>query len=60
MTYAGSARLEEVAVTPLNRDRLRTLLAPGAIAGFEHTLTRGQSAQLIQPSEPPRLPRLAG
>jgi hypothetical protein len=32
--------LEEVAVTPLNPDRLRSVLTPDALAGFEHTLAR--------------------
>ena len=34
--------LEEVVVTPLNPDRLRSVLTPDALAGFEHTLARGR------------------
>ena len=34
--------LEDVTVTVLDPERLRTVLAPGAVAGFEHTLTRGR------------------
>src|SRR5271166_3883128 len=38
--------LEEVTVTPLDPERLRTVLAPDALAAFEHTLTRGR--ELLQ------------
>jgi trehalose synthase len=34
--------LAEVTVTPLDPERLRTVLAPDALAAFEHTLTRGR------------------
>ena len=34
-------KLEDVSVTPLNPERLRTVLAPDAIARWEHTLGRG-------------------
>jgi len=34
--------LEEVTVTPLDPERLRAVLAPDALAGFEHTISRGR------------------
>ena len=34
--------LEDVAVTPLDPERLRSVLTPDALAAFEHTLTRGR------------------
>jgi len=34
--------LDDVAVTPLDPERLRSVLAPDALAAFEHTLTRGR------------------
>src|SRR5271169_4815678 len=34
--------LQDVTVTPLDPARLRTVLAPDAVAHFEHTLTRGR------------------
>ena len=34
--------LEEVAVTPLDPERLRSVLGPDALAAFEHTLARGR------------------
>lgn len=34
--------LDDVTVTPLDPERLRAVLAPDALAGFEHTLTRGR------------------
>ena len=34
--------LEQVAVIPLDPERLRTVLTPDAVARFEHTLTRGR------------------
>ncbi|MGO9488172.1 MAG: glycosyltransferase [Solirubrobacteraceae bacterium] len=39
--YEGT-ELEDVTVTVLDPERLRTVLAPDALAGFEHTLTRGR------------------
>jgi trehalose synthase len=33
---------DDVAVTPLDPERLRAVLAPDALAAFEHTLTRGR------------------
>jgi trehalose synthase len=33
--------LEEVAITPLDPERLRSVLTPDALAAFEHTLARG-------------------
>jgi len=38
--------LEEVTVTALDPQRLRTVLTPDALAAFEHTLTRGR--QLLE------------
>jgi len=38
--------LEEVTVTALDPERLRSVLAPDALAAFEHTLTRGR--ELLQ------------
>ena len=40
--YACAMGLEEVTVTPLDPERLRTVLTPDALAAFEHTLTRGR------------------
>src|SRR5664280_2619415 len=40
--YARAMGLEEVAVTPLDPERLRAVLAPDALAGFEHTIARGR------------------
>ncbi len=34
--------LDDVAVTPLDPERLRSVLTPDALAAFEHTLTRGR------------------
>jgi trehalose synthase len=34
--------LDEVTVTPLDPERLRAVLAPDALAGFEHTIARGR------------------
>ena len=34
--------LDDVAVTPLDPERLRSVLAPEALVAFEHTLTRGR------------------
>ena len=34
--------LAEVSVTPLDPERLRSVLTPDALAAFEHTLTRGR------------------
>src|SRR5689334_6495937 len=34
--------LEDVNVTPLDPERLRTVLTPDAVAKFEHTLRRGR------------------
>jgi len=34
--------LEDVIVTPLDPERLRSVLTPDALAAFEHTLTRGR------------------
>jgi trehalose synthase len=42
MTSLVLAELEEVAVAPLNPDRLRTVLSPDALRAFEHTLERGR------------------
>ena len=41
MQHAREAGLEEVEVTSLDPERLRTVLTADALAGFEHTLTRG-------------------
>jgi trehalose synthase len=38
--------LDEVTVTPLDPERLRAVLAPDALAGFEHTIGRGR--ELLQ------------
>ncbi len=40
--YARGVGLEEVAVTPLDPVRLRSVLPPDALTAFEHTLTRGR------------------
>ncbi len=40
--YACTVGLEEVTVTALDPERLRTVLTPDALAAFEHTLTRGR------------------
>ncbi len=40
--YPRTMGLEEVAVTSLDPERLRTVLTPDALAAFEHTLTRGR------------------
>src|SRR5271167_2153563 len=34
--------LDDVTVTPLDPERLRTVLGPDALGAFEHTLTRGR------------------
>ena len=44
--YARTIGLEDVTVPPLDPERLRAVLAPDALAGFEHTLTRGR--ELLQ------------
>src|SRR5271166_4849974 len=43
---ARTMALEDVGVTPLDPDHLRAVLAPAALAAFEHTLTRGR--ELLQ------------
>jgi trehalose synthase len=43
---ARGGGLDDVMVTPLDPERLRAVLAPDALAGFEHTLTRGR--ELLQ------------
>ncbi len=40
--YARAMGLNEVAVTSLDPERLRAVLAPEALAGFEHTIARGR------------------
>ena len=42
MRHAREVGLEEVEVTTLDPARLRTVLTAEALAGFEHTLTRGR------------------
>ncbi len=42
MEYAHTTGLGEVTVTPLDPERLRTVLTPDALAAFEYTLTRGR------------------
>ncbi len=42
LDYARAMGLDDVAVTPLDPERLRSVLAPDALAAFEHTLTRGR------------------
>ena len=42
MDYARAMGLDEVTVTPLDPERLRAVLAPDALAGFEHTIARGR------------------
>jgi trehalose synthase len=46
VTRARAGTLDEVTVTALDPERLRTVLAPDALAGFEHTLARGR--ELLQ------------
>ena len=46
MASAREGALEDVTVTALDPERLRAVLAPQAVAGFEHTLTRGR--ELLQ------------
>src|SRR5271165_831256 len=40
--YARAMALDEVFVSPLDPERLRSVLTPHALGGFEHTLTRGR------------------
>jgi trehalose synthase len=42
LEYARTMGLDEVTVTPLDPERLRAVLAPDALAGFEHTIARGR------------------
>ena len=42
VAYTRAMGLDEVAVTPLDPERLRAVLAPEALAGFEHTIARGR------------------
>jgi len=44
--WARSMALEDVGVAPLDPDHLRAVLAPAALAAFEHTLERGR--ELLQ------------
>ncbi len=46
MATARDKVLEDVTVSPLDPERLRAVLAPEALADFEHTLTRGR--ELLQ------------
>jgi trehalose synthase len=46
VTSARGIVLDDVTVTPLDPERLRAVLAPDALAGFEHTLARGR--ELLQ------------
>ncbi len=46
MASARGTVLDDVTVTPLDPERLRAVLAQDALAGFEHTLSRGR--ELLQ------------